>query len=462
MPDSPDAERRSLNADMKRLRHLFGGRVARGATGSFFLQVANAGLAFTTAILLARTLGAAEFGIYSFVIAVAGILAVPANLGFRIYLVREVARLLQQADWAALRGLVSVAFSAVLFVSLAVVSAVWLLANAQALPVSAAASKALSIGIMLVPVVALVTVFEGVMRGLHRVTRALTPDSFVRPMAFFLLVSAWVLFQPGPKSAIGAVQLNVLAAVAALISAVILVKKTWPKPASAIAPTTQLRTWVTSAVSFSAIASVTVIQSNADLVMLGSLASPEATGIYRAVSRVATLIVFALEAVNAAVAPRIAALYTAGQLDGLQSIAAKSALATTTLALPAAIALIFGGDIVLSVFGANFTEGATALSILALGYVASAMAGSAAHILSMTRYANFTLIGLSISTAINICLNILLIPSFGMEGAAIATCTSMIAWNLILVGFVWWKLGLNPTVINQQVWRALSQRLARK
>jgi O-antigen/teichoic acid export membrane protein len=53
---------------------------------------------------------------------------------------------------------------------------------------------------------------------------------------------------------------------------------------------------------------------------------------------------------------------------------------------------------------------------------------------------------MTIGAISNIALNLVLIPRYGILGAAIATTTSMMLWNGILVFEVWSKLEIDPTV----------------
>ena len=54
----------------------------------------------------------------------------------------------------------------------------------------------------------------------------------------------------------------------------------------------------------------------------------------------------------------------------------------------------------------------------------------------------------------NLLLSALLIPPFGMVGAALASTTSLIAWNLILVVRVRQRLGIDSTCLG---WKRRSQ-----
>ena len=61
----------------------------------------------------------------------------------------------------------------------------------------------------------------------------------------------------------------------------------------------------------------------------------------------------------------------------------------------------------------------------------------------MSRHERFVGIGMSISVVCNILLNYMLIPSYGVSGAAIATALSVGIWNLLMVVFAKRHLGID-------------------
>ena len=70
------------------------------------------------------------------------------------------------------------------------------------------------------------------------------------------------------------------------------------------------------------------------------------------------------------------------------------------------------------------------------------MSGSVAIILNMTGKEKVFRNIIFVALVINILLNLLLIPKFGIEGAAIASASSLIFWNLYSVYYVYKELGV--------------------
>ena len=110
------------------------------------------------------------------------------------------------------------------------------------------------------------------------------------------------------------------------------------------------------------------------------------------------------------------------------------------------IGLVVFGKMLLGLFGAEFTTGYVVLLILLAGQVINAMAGSVGYLMTMTGYQNQAAWIIGMSTLVNVGLNAVLIPKLGIVGAAIATATTTVLWNILMLTFVWRKLNINPTV----------------
>jgi O-antigen/teichoic acid export membrane protein len=201
------------------------------------------------------------------------------------------------------------------------------------------------------------------------------------------------------------------------------------------------------ALPFALFAGINVVNNNIDIIMLGAYVADSDIGIYRISSRVATIISFGLVAVNMGFAPRISSLYSSSEFSQLQSLASKAALATSVFGLSIFMIFIFLGHWILELFGTEFSVGTGILSVLSFGQLFQVLLGSAGLLLMMTNYASSVAFNFSASAVLNIILNFIFIPKFGPIGAAYATCTSLIAVNLINGFLVWKYLKINPTML---------------
>ena len=114
--------------------------------------------------------------------------------------------------------------------------------------------------------------------------------------------------------------------------------------------------------------------------------------------------------------------------------------------VPICAALYLFGKEFLSLYGIEFAAGQTALNILLIGNMINALAGSVGLILKMTGHERDVLWTGIMAAVTNMVLNAILIPQFGIEGAATATTISISIWPLAAGVMVFRRLGINPTV----------------
>ncbi|MGB0931326.1 MAG: polysaccharide biosynthesis C-terminal domain-containing protein, partial [Chitinophagales bacterium] len=156
---------------------------------------------------------------------------------------------------------------------------------------------------------------------------------------------------------------------------------------------------------------------------------------------------FFLAIVYLVVSPMIADMWATGKLKELQSIATRSARGVLALGLPMVVVFWFLGEWILGFYGVEFKAGYHALLILSVGQLFNLACGIGANLLLMTGHERATFWGLLLSTVVNLSFNTLLIPSMGMNGAAIATVLGVVVWNVILLILVWRKLGIDASVL---------------
>ena len=158
----------------------------------------------------------------------------------------------------------------------------------------------------------------------------------------------------------------------------------------------------------------------------------------------ATLVSFVLISINMVLAPIISGLYTQGKLHQLQRLITISARGILFLTLPLVLFLLIGGHWILSfLFGAEFGLGANALRILCAGQLINAVTGSVGIILNMTGHEKYAVRGVAVAAGANIALNLLLIPrNLVLKGAAAATATSLVIWDVLLCWWVYKHVGV--------------------
>lgn len=444
---------------MTRLRAARGGRsegisaqIFRGASSTALLKVISTGLTFVTAILLARFLGVEEYGIFAYAMSWVTLLGVFAGLGLGQVIVAEVAVYHQNNDWARIRGIfrfaIAAAVAAGIVCALAIAAIGWLMhRDEQGL------YTALLLASFLLPLRALLLPLGATQNGLRQVTFAQSPSMLVSPAMFLaFFVSAFGLEVLAPSAA-SALVLQGIAFVAAFTVAVLFLRKGFTaagRPKTLPQPRYEPKAWLFAGLPMILMGSMFLVNSNADILMLGALAGPEAAGIYKAAARGAELLNFGVAVVSVPLGPVVARLYAAGEMDGLQRELRRWACVAFLPTLALALVFLYGGELFLGLFGENFVDdqARSALSILTLGQLVLAASGAVGLLLVMTGHRNVIAGIMAFIAALNVGLNAVLIPMFGVRGAAYATAFSTALLAFLLVQYTMRKMKLNPTVIS--------------
>ena len=188
--------------------------------------------------------------------------------------------------------------------------------------------------------------------------------------------------------------------------------------------------------------SILLLMSWADSLMIGSFIGKYEVGIYNVAVKVALLTSLTLSAVNSISAPRISESYNNNNNLEFRKIVLHTTKTIFFSTIPIIIVIFMFPKYILSFFGDDFLVAKSALLILACSQVINAMSGSVGIILNMTGKEKIFRNILLISLLINIILNLVLIPIYAIEGAAIASATSLIFWNLYSVFYVYKNYGV--------------------
>ena len=188
--------------------------------------------------------------------------------------------------------------------------------------------------------------------------------------------------------------------------------------------------------------SLIMIMGWTDTIILGIFRTEQEVGIYSVALRIAAITGGVLFAINSIAAPKFAEFHARGDLESLSKIAKQSTKLIFWTSTPVLMVLFLFPSLVLGIFGEDFKKGIYALIFLSFGQFVSAVSGSVGYILQMTgRQMLFQKIILS-ATAFNILLNLILIPPYGINGAAIASMIGIVFWNLTAVAAVKKELGI--------------------
>jgi O-antigen/teichoic acid export membrane protein len=179
-----------------------------------------------------------------------------------------------------------------------------------------------------------------------------------------------------------------------------------------------------------------------DILFLKKYHGDATVAYYSVAVKLMTLLSVIILTVNITVSAAIAASFSNKEIEKVQQIVQNSSRLIVAITLPAVIGLLLFPEFVLQFFGPNYVVAKEALIVLVLGQGFCVFFGSAPVYLNMTgRQRIFQRIVLG-ALVLNFLLNYLLIPSYGMLGAAIAFSASALFWNLGTALFVYVKDGV--------------------
>ncbi|BBO19071.1 conserved hypothetical protein [Candidatus Brocadia pituitae] len=397
--------------------------------------------------MLARLLGTAGYGTYTYAMTWAALLAVPGALGLDKLLVREVAIYKTKSEWRLMNGLLRWANQMVLIASGGLALLAAFIGYVFGSHHDSLMLVSFWVAMVSLPLITLIRLRQAVLRGFNRVIAGQVPEMLIQPVIFiFFIGGAYVVLGKG-LTAPWALGMNLAATGVAFGVGAMVLLKTLPIKVRETSPAYKIREWIRSALPLMLITGMQIINARTDIIMLGSMKGPQEAGVYAVANRGAEFVTFILLAVNTTLGPMVASLHAEGDREKLQRVVTKSTRIILAFSLPIGLALIIFGHWFLLLFGEAFTQGRTTLSILSAAQLVNATMGSVGPLLVMTGHERNVAIGVGISAALNVLLNALLIPQWSIAGAAIATASSMITWNILLAVWVYRTIGIHSTAL---------------
>lgn len=442
----------------KFLRQSLSNRVVAGAAGILASRVAFHGLSFIQGVMLARILGVSGLGFYTYSFSWVVLLTIPGMLGMDQLLVREIAASSSQAASGSIRSLLHKANQVVLLSSLGLVFIGGLVSWALARRTDPQLHATFLAALLLLPLITLTRIRQCALQGLHRVVLAALPEMVIQPVVLVAFLGIAFRLGGSQLTAPRAMGLNVMSCLIAFLIGAGLLLSNLPKRVEETAPKRRHWNWGKSALSLMFLASIGVIYGQTDNLMLGAIKGAKAVGIYGVADRGSDLVMIFLMVVTSALTPTIASLYASRDIQRLERVVIKFARVTFLLSLPVALAFIAFGYWYLKFFyGVVFTAGRQALTILVVGKVLTTAMGEPGMILIMTGHERDAARAIGLSALITILLNLVLIPLWGLEGTAVATASTTVLWNVLMVMLLHKRLGIHCTALGRISFRQASE-----
>lgn len=401
------------------------------------------GMRFGLTVLVARLLGADSYGLYSIALTVATLGSAFSVIGLDSALIRYVAVYSRRADRRGVLATLRIGIGLPMLVSFLAAGLLVVLAGpiAGELVGDVRLEPLIRLVALLVPAMVANSVLSATLQGAQRIAWAVIAEQFAQPIARLLILMAFAMLGMTAELAILASTLATIAATALL---------TWfvhrQVSLSGLAAEARAEPGVLLRFSLPVYFSnlVTTFGGNLQTLLLGAMASVASAGIFAVANQVMLVGMLFHTAIVQAAMPIFAELQDGPDRRRLHALYRTTSKWTFSLNLPFFLIAVLFPQALLSIFGPEFLDGATALTILAFASLTNAATGTSGAVLDMTGHTRVKLVNSTLSVGLAIGLNLLLIPPLGVTGAAFASLGARATVNLLRVGEVLWLVRVGP------------------
>lgn len=420
----------------------------RNAGAAFVIRVASAAIIYVSQVLLARWMGRFEFGIYVYVWAWVGFVGALAPLGLAYSAQRFIPEYRAHKDHDGLRGflrggrLLCFAFGSAAGASLAI--AVVLLAGR----IAPYYFVPFLIASLTLPIFAVSSAQDAIARAFDWIDLALVPGFIAQPL---ILVGAMAALHlaGAPVAASEALMAACAAFWVVVLMQLMLLERRLGCAIAAGARRYDARAWLKTSLPMFLVDGFFILLTCVDVLMLQAFVGPADVAVYHAATKTLVLISFVYYAVSAASAHRFSQYHVAGETGKLADFVAATIRWTFWPSLALAIGLIVIGKPLLALFGPGFADGYPLMFVLVVGLMARASVGPAERLLSMQGEQRASAAIYAAAFAANLVLCLILIPRFGLIGAAAATATAIVCESVLLFIVAKRRLGVHAFIVGR-------------
>ena len=412
----------------------------RSSISIILVRITGAGLALLAQVVASRIIGAEEFGRYSLMLVWLLLLGHGATVGTSPLLCRYIAQYIKAGDIPAIAGLLRWALSVVLLAGVTLGAGAALLIHTGLIALGPETILLATLAFSAVPLLVLQDFLESIARGIGRPALGIVPAYLVRHLAIIFGVSSAFLlgYQAGAVTVMG---MTIIGLVISLAIQFVLLHHHIGGLLRGAAPVYRRREWLRTVFPMALGEAAEVLFMNADILILGMFAAPELVAYYFAATRLAQVLTYIPYGMSAVTAQRMAALAESHERGKLQALINHTTLVSGGLATLAALAMAVLAPYLLALFGSDYAQASPWVAILAGGIAFACLLGPGEDTLNMLGQERAGLTCIAAALAVNLTLNLLLVPRLGPLGAAWASALALATRGLLAAGFA--KRNLN-------------------
>lgn len=420
-------------------------RIAQGGSVVLLASLIGNGLNYFYAVFLARNLGANDFGIYALGQTIFAVLVIAAPLGLDTGVVRFVSRHrglqnLRLARRTIVQSSIVVLCSSTAaglgLIALSGPISIWLYGKANLMP-------ALWLFGLAIPLAAVSTLLLESIKCFQLVRYTVLVKYVWEPCGKFLCSAGLLWAGYALLGVVGSMIVTLLVSVVILSAGVRRVAglQGMPDELFSLDGTKAILAFCLPLSVSNVFGS---IAPRSDVLILGYWVGAAEVGVYSAVGQTAAVLALVLSSLNALCAPTIGEIAATQDWARLRHVYQAVARWTLLCTVPAFSLLAIFGQEILALFGKAFSDGATCLMILAFGHAFYSAVGLSSTILLMFGHSRRVMWNTLSLAMLLIGSNWLMIPRWGIVGAAFAVSISMVAISVVGVCQVWLLYRVQP------------------
>lgn len=412
------------------------------------LRIVAAGLSVAVTVLLGRQLGPEGLGYFAYATSLIMLALVPISNGWGVLLMRKAALAFQNSDWAEAKSIAAYTWKGAL--AIALISGVGAFVALGYLDPNAA----WPIGYGTVLLLACVLFFDqlsavrvSLIRAFQQPQLAQISDIVAKQVLMILGILLVMSLRPNGIRLTDVFAVLLMASVMTYLLGRFLLYRLSPvelrnSPAIPFDPK-----WPKAALVLAAGAGLFIANSQMGMVMLGFFANAEDLGLFRVATQISILSAMGYAALNFIAAPRFATQIENKDTAQLQAQASFLARVSFVLSLPVPLVFYVFGDVIIeALLGTAFLGLVPAAIVLCIAQSILSVFGLAGSMLNMHGHERQVTRCAVAALIVHVIALLVLVPGYGIWGAAIAYLISLTLWGGSLWSVAYAKLGVNTSV----------------
>lgn len=185
--------------------------------------------------------------------------------------------------------------------------------------------------------------------------------------------------------------------------------------------------------------------SDIDTLMLGYFANVGEVGVYNVIYPVSQLVIVFVTPMTFLFMPIMSKLHSDGHEDEMDRLFKTMTKWMVVASTPVFILIVVFPEIIIGgIFGDVYLSGTLPLIVLTIGFFVHILAGPARTVLQSVHETRFIMWANLATAIVNMVLNVVLIPRYGIMGAAIATGAAYATLNALTAGWLYYVTGMTP------------------